>query len=125
MIVILPSKLITEQNSCDILFQEYYSFTEKMVMYYQRPLPSDNSPYGVNDLKEIHDFNTGKNNSLDIRNNFLFDFNFFLENMVELCFSEILTMLLRLLKKKWLIRVNDIAFLSFFLDHYQLSLSVD
>lgn len=77
MIVILPSKLITEQNSCDILFQEYYSFTEKMVMYYQRPLPSDNSPYGVNDLKEIHDFNTGKNNSLDIRNNFLFDFNFF------------------------------------------------
>lgn len=124
MIVILPSKLITEQNSCDILFQEYYSFTEKMVMYYQRPLPSDNSPYGVNDLKEIHDFNTGKNNSLDIRNNFLFDFNFLLENMVELCFSEILTMLLRLLKKM----ANQSEWHSFFvifLDHYQLSLSVD
>lgn len=38
-----------------------------MVMYYQRPLPSDNSPYGVNDLREIHDFNTGMYNSLETR----------------------------------------------------------
>lgn len=49
-------------------------------MYYQRPLPSDNSPYGVNDLREIHDFNTGMYNSLETRNHFLFDFKlFFLE----------------------------------------------
>lgn len=48
-------------------------------MYYQRPLPSDNSPYGVNDLREIHDFNTGMYNSLQTRNDFLFDFEFFWE----------------------------------------------
>lgn len=68
-------------------------------MYYQRPLPSDNSPYGVNDLREIHDFNTGMYNSLETRNHFLFDFKFFFESiyLVELSFRN-LAKFLRMLK---------------------------
>lgn len=67
-------------------------------MYYQRPLPSDNSPYGVNDLREIHDFNTGMYNSLETRNNFLFDFDFFREYIfLELSFRN-LAKFLRMLK---------------------------
>ncbi|XP_065930578.1 uncharacterized protein [Magallana gigas] len=53
------SEYIDKTRKIVSFMKEYYSFTEKMVMYYQRPLPSDNSPYGVNDLREIHDFNTG------------------------------------------------------------------
>nr|XP_022308560.1 uncharacterized protein LOC111114516 [Crassostrea virginica] len=53
------SEYVDKTRKLISFMKEYYSFTEKMVMYYQRPLPSDNSPYGTNDLREIHDFNTG------------------------------------------------------------------
>ena len=42
-----------------ISIQEFYSFDEKVVKYMYRPLASENSPYGTNDLMEVHDFNTG------------------------------------------------------------------
>ncbi|XP_061170485.1 uncharacterized protein LOC133179822 [Saccostrea echinata] len=53
------SEYVDKTRKIVSFMKEYYSFTEKMVMYYSRPLPSDMSPYGVNDLREIHDFNTG------------------------------------------------------------------
>lgn len=46
-------------------------------MYYQCFLLLDNSFYGVNDLREIYDFNMGMYNSFEIRNDFFFDFDFF------------------------------------------------
>ncbi|XP_056002711.1 uncharacterized protein LOC130049325 isoform X2 [Ostrea edulis] len=45
--------------------EEYYSFMEKLVMYYYRPLPSDNSPFGTSDLRKVHDFYTGVAYTID------------------------------------------------------------
>lgn len=67
-------------------------------MYYQCFLLLDNSFYGVNDLREIYDFNMGMYNSLEIRNNFFFDFDFFESiYLVELFFRN-LVMFLRMFK---------------------------
>ncbi|OWF53450.1 uncharacterized protein LOC110446368 [Mizuhopecten yessoensis] len=38
---------------------EYYDSVNNFVRYTYRPSPTDNSPFGTNDLTEVHDFNTG------------------------------------------------------------------
>ncbi|XP_060074040.1 uncharacterized protein LOC132553781 [Ylistrum balloti] len=38
---------------------EYYDSINNFVRYTHRPSPMENSPYGTNDLIEVHDFNTG------------------------------------------------------------------
>ncbi|XP_048750693.1 uncharacterized protein LOC125662497 [Ostrea edulis] len=53
------SEYVDKTRKLVSFMKEYYSFMEKLVMYYYRPLPSDNSPFGTSDLREIHDFNTG------------------------------------------------------------------
>lgn len=38
---------------------EYYDSVNNFVRYTYRPSPRENSPFGTNDLIEVHDFNTG------------------------------------------------------------------
>ncbi|KAK3094452.1 hypothetical protein FSP39_001885 [Pinctada imbricata] len=53
------SEFVDKQRKTVSFMKEFYTFDEKVVMYQYRPLASQNSRYGTNDLLEVHDFNTG------------------------------------------------------------------